>query len=110
MGNQSMRVLAEDLMTVACCTPRGRLDAPVPSGHGDSVQQTLVALPAGAGIDESAYWGDVTFYVVVGRVHVTAGGRSQAVSTGDLLVIPQSTYAITALEDSAMLLTVVRPA
>ena len=44
-----------------------------------------------------------------GKVRLDAGSDSWEGSAGDLLVIPPVRHSVHALEDSAVLLTVVRP-
>ena len=51
--------------------------------------------------------GESTVYVIKGRVEVHAGADSWEGRSGDLLEIPPQRHSLHAIEDSAVLLTVV---
>ncbi len=67
---------------------------------------TLVALKAGARVDEHAADGPVTIHGLQGRLRLTANGAATEIVSGQLLVLPaQVRHQVDAIEDSAFLLT-----
>ncbi len=87
----------------------GRSADSIVGGHTKSLRQTVVALVAGRSLDEHESPGEATLQVLSGKVRLDAGSDSWEGSAGDLLVIPPVRHSVHALEDSAVLLTVVRP-
>ncbi len=80
----------------------------VVGGHEKALRQTVIALAKGAALAEHASPGEATLYVLRGRVTLTAGTDSWDGREGDLLTIPDAPHSLTALTDSAVLLTVVK--
>ena len=68
----------------------------------------LIALRAGASLDEHENPGEATVQVLQGRVRLVAGENRWNGSPGDLMFIPDSRHALDALEDSVVLLTVAK--
>jgi quercetin dioxygenase-like cupin family protein len=86
----------------------GRSASTVCGGHEQALRQTLMAMTAGTGTGEHASPGEATLQVLVGRIRLTAGEDSWEGRTGDLLLIPPASHSVTAVEDAAVLLTVVK--
>jgi quercetin dioxygenase-like cupin family protein len=80
----------------------------VVGGHEKVLRQTVIALAKDAALAEHASPGEATLYVLRGRVILAAGTESWEGRDGDLLVIPEAPHSLTALADSAVLLTVVK--
>ena len=72
------------------------------------MRQTVIALAAGAALDEHESPGEATVHVLRGRVRLIAGTNSWEGSAGDLLIVPTARHALEALEPSAILLTVAK--
>ena len=102
---------------------RGSLGAPAASlneeldgkgsvygGHEHALRQTVLALSAGAALNEHESPGEATIQVLHGRVRLTAGQTVWDGRTGDFLIVPDARHALAALEDSAILLTVSKAA
>ena len=68
----------------------------------------MVALTAGTSLAEHENPGEATLFVLQGMVRLHADPDSWAGRTGDLLIIPTKRHSLEAVEDSAMLLTVVK--
>ncbi len=77
-------------------------------GHDRSLRQTVIALTAGTSLAEHENPGEATVHVLSGRVRLTSASTSWEGRSGDLLVVPQQRHGLEALEDSAVLLTVVK--
>jgi quercetin dioxygenase-like cupin family protein len=70
-------------------------------------RQVLLAFAAGQGLPAHDNPGSATLQVLSGRVRLTAGGESWQGIAGDLVEIPERRHDLVAVEDSAILLTVV---
>jgi len=80
----------------------------VHGGHEKALRQTVIALGKDAALAEHASPGEATVYVLHGRVSLASGGDSWEGREGDLLLVPDAPHSLTALADSAVLLTVVK--
>jgi quercetin dioxygenase-like cupin family protein len=107
----SLTALADEHLAVARATRSGRSAHTVHGGHEHALRQTLITLTAGAGLAEHNSPGEATLQVLRGRVQLSTATEAHEGAAGDLLVIPAERHALTALDDSAVLLTVaLRPA
>jgi quercetin dioxygenase-like cupin family protein len=86
----------------------GRAANTVFGGHEQVLRQTVIALVADTDMQEHESPGAATLHVLSGRVRLNAGADSWEGRTGDLIVIPQIRHGLSALEDSVVLLTVVK--
>ncbi|MDJ0318225.1 MULTISPECIES: cupin domain-containing protein [Arthrobacter] len=109
MEKSSLTALARELMASAKTKSSGRSARTVYGGHERVLRQTLVALSAGASLDEHDNPGEATVQVLVGRIRLNAGDVQWEGSPGDHLVVPQARHSVDAVEDSAFLLTVAKP-
>lgn len=70
----------------------------------------LIALHAGATMDDHLAAGALTVQVLEGRVRFTAGGETRALVPGELLALePGLPHDVQALEESVFLLTLAQP-
>jgi quercetin dioxygenase-like cupin family protein len=108
MDGLSLTELVETQLADARKAHSGRSAHTVHGGHESALRQTVVALAAGHALSEHESPGEATLQVLRGRVRVTAGGDDAwEGGAGDYLVIPPARHDLTALDDSAVLLTVV---
>ena len=107
MRKTSLDALAREQLAAARRSTARRSATTVVGGHERVMRQTLVAVLAGAVLDEHENPGEATVYVVVGRVELRAGAESWQSRTGDLLEVPPERHSLYAIEDSAVLLTAV---
>ncbi|WP_338142599.1 cupin domain-containing protein [Curtobacterium flaccumfaciens] len=77
-------------------------------GHEHQLRQTLIALRAGEHLSEHANPGEATVQIISGRVLLRSGEVSWNGSTGDLLTVPDGMHSLDIVEDSVILLTVVK--
>ena len=107
MHKESLTALAHDHVEAARAASSGRSAHTVYGGQEHALRQTLIALRAGSNLDEHENPGEATLQVLHGRVLLVAGESRWNGSFGDLIPIPDARHSLEALEDSAVLLTVV---
>lgn len=66
----------------------------------------MVALAAGTSLAEHENPGEVTVFVLDGRVRLASAAAAWEGRKGDLLVVPRARHSLEALTDAAVLLTV----
>lgn len=103
----SLDVRARELLERAAAASSGRAADTVHGGHEHALRQTLLALTAGTGLAEHESPGEATLLVLHGHVRLSSGDATWEGRSGDLLAIPDARHALDAVEDSAVLLTVV---
>ncbi|BDY27018.1 LuxR family transcriptional regulator [Mycolicibacterium mageritense] len=108
MEKISLTAVARQQLASARLASSGRSAHTVYGGHEHSLRQTLIALTAGNDLDEHESPGEATLQVIEGRVKLANSEASWEGSPGDHIVIPRSRHSLHALEDSVVLLTVVK--
>lgn len=107
MQKMSLQAAAREQLDAARGSSAARSAQTVFGGHERALRQTIIALSADAWLDEHENPGEATVYVLSGRVELTAGSDRWQGRTGDLIIVPDASHALHALEDSAVLLTAV---
>lgn len=102
----SLTALAEEQLAVARTATAGRAARTI-HGHGGALRQTLMTLTSGCALGEHDSPGEATLHVLRGRVHLIVGDDHVEAAAGDYLIIPPTRHDLAAIEDSAVLLTVV---
>ena len=111
MEKWSLAALADGLLSQALSASSRRDMRTIDGGRPHMLCQSVIALARGQRIEEHDNPGEATVQVLRGRVRVTAGDDTTDGSPGQLLIVPGARHSLTALEDSAVLLTVAkRPA
>ncbi|HWL76075.1 cupin domain-containing protein [Microbacterium sp.] len=100
--------LVAELMQTARIASSGRAARTITGDHEHALRETVIALRGGEQLGEHESPGEATLQVLVGRVRIVAGDRSWDGASGDHLAIPPQRHRLDALEDSAVLLTVVK--
>lgn len=108
MQKVSLTALARHELESAVSSSSGRSAKTVYGGHEHQLRQTLIALCTGESLSEHENPGEATVYVIEGRVDLSSGDDSWTGWVGDLLIVPDAPHALEALEDSVVLLTVVK--
>lgn len=109
MEKISLTALARQHLAAARNASSGRSAHTVYGGHEHNLRQTMIALTAGSRLDDHESPGEATLQVLQGRVEVTNSTSKWEGSPGDHIVIPRTRHGLHALEDSVVLLTVVKP-
>jgi quercetin dioxygenase-like cupin family protein len=108
MQKTSLIALARHELTHAREATSGRSAKTVFGGHEHQLRQTVMALRAGEGMAEHENPGEATLQVLDGRVLLKSGDASWNGSPGDLMTLPEGRHSLDAVEDSVILLTVVK--
>lgn len=102
--------LAHEHLEIARGATSGRSGHKIYGGRDHQMHLTMIALTAGAMLDEHNNPGEALVQVVSGRVVVRGDGRTLDGSTGDLLVVPDAPHSLEAVEDSVIVLMTVNSA
>ncbi len=108
MNKLSLTATAREKGRRAAAAANGRAALTLYGGHEHRLRQTVIALTQGRALEEHENPGEATVQILHGRVRLTAGATSWEGRSGDLIVVPQARHSLHALEDSAVLLTVVK--
>lgn len=106
MESISLTTLVDEQLAAAREAHSGRSAKTVRGGHEHSLRETVIALAAGNGLAEHESPGEATLQVLSGKVRLIAGDEVCECSAGDFTVIPPVRHSLEAVEDSAVLLTV----
>jgi quercetin dioxygenase-like cupin family protein len=110
MDSISLTSLADEKLTEARKSHSGRAAHTIHGGHTHELRQTVLALLAGHELSEHDSPGEATLQVLGGHVRLTTGGESWDGKTGDYVAIPPQRHALAAVEDSVVMLTVLKSA
>ncbi|MGD1173843.1 cupin domain-containing protein [Mycobacterium seoulense] len=108
MESISLTDLASEKLAEAKETHSGRAAHTIHGGHTHELRQTVLALLAGHELAEHDSPGEATLQVLRGHVRLTTGGDSWVGRTGDYVAIPAERHALQAVEDSVVMLTVLK--
>lgn len=100
--------IADELLGRAREENSGRASHNLLFGREHPLSQTIITILAGHGLGEHDSPGEATLQVLRGQVRFVAGSDSCELAAGDFLPIPPERHAVDALEDSVLLLSVVK--
>lgn len=109
MESISLTSLAADKLAEARQTHSGRAAHTIHGGHTHELRQTILALLAGHDLSEHDSPGEATLQVLQGHVRLATGADEWDGKAGDYIAIPPQRHALHAVEDSVVMLTVLKP-
>ena len=107
MDALSLKTLVDEQLDVARSAHAGRAAYTVYGEHEHKLRQTVIAMAGGQLLHDHESPGEATLLVLRGRVRLGTSTESVECVEGDHLLIPGERHHLTAIEDSAVLLTVV---
>jgi quercetin dioxygenase-like cupin family protein len=104
MSVHHLQALVVEQLDAAKAAPAAR--SAVTLVHQGRLRQTLIALSAGAALHEHEAPPAATLQILHGHARLTTAENSTDLHTGQLVAIPQSRHGLDAIDDTAVLLTV----
>ncbi|WP_322861581.1 cupin domain-containing protein [Mycobacterium europaeum] len=108
MESISLTTLASEKLAEAKESHSGRAAHTIHGGHTRELRQTVLALLGGHELSEHDSPGESTLQVLQGHVRLTAGADAWVGRAGDYVAIPPERHALQAVEDSVVMLTVLK--
>lgn len=108
MESISLTELASEKLAEARNSHSGRAAHTIHGGHTHELRQTVLALLADHDLSEHESPGEATLQVLQGHVRLTAGDDAWDGKTGGYVAIPPVRHALHAVEDSVVMLTVLK--
>jgi quercetin dioxygenase-like cupin family protein len=99
--------LADELLTAARAAHSGRSAHTLFGRHEHKLRQTVIALIAGQRLAEHNSPGEATLQILRGRAQLTTPTQQWTGHAGDHVIIAPERHELLAVEDTAVLLTVV---
>lgn len=103
-----LSALTDELLATAAAAENGRATRVFRAVPGGSLSQVLLVLRSGRELSEHSNPGEALLHVLRGRVRLTAGEETWDLGASEHLAIPPQRHSLVALEDAAVLLTVVK--
>jgi len=107
MQSTHLDALADELLTAAHAAHSGRSSHTLFGRHEHRLRQTVIALIAGQRLAEHNSPGEATLQVLRGRAQLTTPTQQWTGQAGDHVIIAPERHELLAVEDTAVLLTVV---
>ena len=108
MESVSLNELASEKLAEARTSHSGRAAHTIHGGHNHELRQTVLALLADHDLSEHDSPGEATLQVLQGHVRLTAGDDTWDGKTGDYVAIPLIRHGLHAVQDSVVMLTVLK--
>ena len=110
MEPMNLTNLIDDQLTLAGQgDTSGRSAKTLHGGKDNALRQTVVVMLAGHRMDEHVSPGESTLLVLAGSLRLHTAERQLDAGEGDFVVLPRDRHSVDALEDTAFLLTVIKP-
>ncbi len=106
MESLDLTALAAEHLAAARAASNGRSSAKIIGDHTKLLRMNLIALEAGASLQDHENPGEATLLVLEGKIEFRAGEESVVLDTGNLIEIPPMRHGLTALADAVVVLSV----
>lgn len=108
MESTHLNALTGTLLAEARTAPSGRSAHTLFGRHEHALRQTVIALVGGRSLAEHNSPGEATLQVLCGEARLTTPTQVWTGAAGDHVVIAPERHELTAVEDTVVLLTVVK--
>lgn len=108
MQSISLTSLAAEKLAEAKQSHSGRAAHTIHGGHTHELRQTVLALLADHDLSEHDSPGEATLQILQGHVRLTTADAAWEGKAGDYVVIPRVRHGLHAVEDSVVMLTVLK--
>ena len=103
-----LSALASEHLAAAKTASNGRSSTKIVGDHTALLRSNLIALAAGAALQDHESPGEATLQVLQGSIEFHAEGESVTLTAGQMLVIPPHRHGLSALTDAVVMLTVAK--
>ena len=103
-----LNALATDHLAAAHAASNGRSSTSIVGDHTTTLRKNLIALAAGAALQDHESPGEATLMVLQGQIEFHAGGESVTLAEGSLIEIPPMRHGLSALTDAVVILSVAK--
>jgi quercetin dioxygenase-like cupin family protein len=103
-----LNALAAEHMAAAREASNGRSSAKILGDHTKLLRKNLIALVAGATLQDHESPGEATLMVLQGQIEFHAGGESVTLEAGNLIEIPPLRHGLSAVTDAVVILSVAK--
>ncbi len=108
MERLDLTALAAEHLAAARAASNGRSSAKIIGDHTKVLRMNLIALTAGASLQDHENPGEATLLVLEGQIEFRAGEESVTLDAGNLIEIPPMRHGLTALTDAVVVLSVAK--
>ena len=103
-----LSALASEHLAAAKTASNGRSSTKIVGDHTALLRSNLIALAAGAALQDHESPGEATLQVLQGSIEFHAEGESVTLEARQMLVIPAARHGLSALTDAVVMLTVAK--
>jgi quercetin dioxygenase-like cupin family protein len=103
-----LTALAAEHLAAAREASNGRSSSKLIGDHTRLLRKNLIALTAGAVLQDHESPGEATLLVLQGQIEFRAGEKSVTLDAGNLIEIPPVRHGLTAVTDAVVILSVAK--
>ncbi|MBC7297826.1 MAG: cupin domain-containing protein [Demequina sp.] len=103
-----LTALAAEHLAEARAASNGRSSVKLVGDHSALLRENLIALKAGAALQDHESPGEATLLVLEGQIEFHAGDETVMLDAGHLIEIPPTRHGLTALTDAVVILAVAK--
>lgn len=100
--------MAADHLAAARVASNGRSSTKLIGDHTKLLRKNLIALKAGAALQDHESPGEATLFVLEGQLEFHADGESVTLNAGNLIEIPPLRHGLVAMTDAVVILAVAK--
>lgn len=108
MNPIDLNQLAAHHVAAARAASNGRSSTKLLGDHTKLLRKNLIALAAGAALQDHESPGEATLLVIQGQIEFHAGGESVTLDEGHMIEIPPLRHGLSAITDAVVILSVAK--